>query len=65
MAFSDEIKLGEIKIKEPQNTQEWMRQVLRIVLDSGNGSRTPTRVKEKDLPRSTTRKEGEYVKQRQ
>jgi len=64
MGFSDKLQIGEIKIKEPQDSQEWMREVLKILLESGNGSRTPTRVKEKDLPRSTTRKGGEYVKQR-
>ena len=61
MAFSDEIKIGEIKIKEPQDTQEWMKQVLRIILDSGNRKRTPARVKEKDLPRSVTKKQEENM----
>jgi len=61
MGFSDKLQIGEIKINEPQDSQEWMRQVLRIILDSGNGKRTPTRVEEKDLPRSTAKNKEENM----
>ena len=61
MGFSDKLQIGEIKIKEPQDNQEWMRQVLTIILGSGNGSRTSTRVKEKDLPSSTAKNKEENM----
>jgi len=55
--FSEKLKIGEIKFREPRNRQEWMRELLKIILDSGNGGRTRTRAKEKDLPRITKKKE--------
>ena len=61
MGFSEKLKIGEIKIVEPRDRQEWMRELLRIILDSSNGNRTGTKVKEKDLPR-ITKKGGKYVK---
>ena len=61
MRFSDKLQIGEIKVKEPQDNQEWIRVVLRIILKSGNGSRTPTGVKEKDLPRSTAKNKEENM----
>jgi len=57
MRFSEKLQIGEIKIEEPRDRQEWMRELLRIILDSGNGGRTRTRAKEKDLPRITKNKE--------
>jgi len=57
MGFSEKLKIGEIKFKEPRNHQEWMKQFVKIILDSGNGGRTHTKVKEKDLPRITKNKE--------
>ncbi len=51
MGFSEKLKIGEIKIVEPRDRQEWMTELLRIILDSGNGGRTHTKVKEKDLPK--------------
>ena len=61
MRFSEKLQIGEITIVEPQNRQEWMRELLKIILDSGNGGRTGTKVKQKDLPR-ITKKGGKYVK---
>ncbi len=61
MRFNEKLKIGEIIIEEPRNGQEWMRELLKIILDSGNGGRTGNKVKEKDLPR-ITKKGGKYVK---
>jgi len=57
MRFSEKLQIGEITIVEPQNRQEWMRELLRIILDSSNGNRTGTKAKEKDLPRITKKEE--------
>ena len=57
MRFNEKLQIGEIKIVEPRDRQEWMREFLRIILYSGNGGRTGTKAKEKDLPRITKNKE--------
>jgi len=57
MRFNEKLQIGEITIVEPQNRQEWMRELLRTILDSSNGNRTGTKVKEKDLPRITKNRE--------
>lgn len=57
MRFCEKLKIGEIKTVEPRNRQEWMRELLRILLDSRNGNRTRIQAKEKDLPRITKNKE--------
>lgn len=57
MGFSEKLQIGEIKIEEPRDRQEWMRELLRIILNSSNGRRTRVQVKEKDLPRSIKNRE--------
>ena len=57
MRFSQKLQIGEIKIEEPRDRQEWMKELLRIILDSSNGRRTRVQVKEKDLPRINKNKE--------